>query len=171
MNAPGVFRTCCCRMVCRSCLEKVGTDACPLCRLPCPKSNAEELARLRRHVENEVPEAIGFLGIAYREGRLGLVKSDKKAAKILKRAVELGAVHAMIELGRLYETGSGIKLDKKKAERLYRAAVDRGDAVAQNNLAYLLDTVGRFEEAVRYYALSADQGQTFGEFNLGICYF
>ncbi|KAH8074543.1 hypothetical protein JL721_2110 [Aureococcus anophagefferens] len=32
------------------------------------------------------------------------------------------------------EDGEGVKLDKKKAERLYRAAADRGDAHAQNNL-------------------------------------
>ena len=38
-------------------------------------------------MENEVPEAITFLGNAYRYGELELVKSDKKAAKIYKRAV------------------------------------------------------------------------------------
>ncbi|KAH8053642.1 hypothetical protein JL722_9491 [Aureococcus anophagefferens] len=86
------------------------------------KDDAEQLARLRRHVENEVPEAITHLGIAYSEGRFGLVKSDKKAAKIYRRAVELGDVTAMNCLGLLYENGSGVKLDKKKAERLYRMA-------------------------------------------------
>ncbi|EGB13182.1 hypothetical protein AURANDRAFT_13714, partial [Aureococcus anophagefferens] len=93
-----------------------------------------------------------------------------KAAKIYRRAVELGDVDAMRHLGRLHETGSGVKLDKKKAERLYRAAADRGDALAQNNLGALLDAEERFEEAFRYYALAADQGYTSGEFNLGCCY-
>ncbi|KAK7235067.1 hypothetical protein SO694_00140030 [Aureococcus anophagefferens] len=31
----------------------------------------------------------------------------------------------MRNLGILYETGSGVRLDKKKAERLYRMAADR----------------------------------------------
>ncbi|EGB07290.1 hypothetical protein AURANDRAFT_64980 [Aureococcus anophagefferens] len=102
--------------------------------------------------------------------KLGLVKSDKKAAKIWKRAVALGDVEAMNNLGTLYDNGSGVKLDKKKAERLYRAAADRGDAFAQNNLGALLDTEKKFEEAFRYYTLAANQGETFAENSLGCCY-
>jgi hypothetical protein len=98
------------------------------------------------------------------------VKSDKKAAKIYRRAVELGDVEAMARLGSLYELGNGVKLDMKKAERLYRAAADRGDAFGQTSLAFLLDAEERHEEAFRYYALAADQGYTSGEFNLGCCY-
>ena len=170
MNAPDVFRFCCCRSVCQSCSNKIGTDACPLCRIPCAEDDAEHLTRLRRHVENEVPEAITHLGIAYRAGRLGLVKSDKKAAKIWKRAVELGDVEAMRYLAGLYEDGEGVKLDRKKAERLYRAAADRGDPSAQTSLAFLLDSQEKFEEAVRYFTLAANQGHTYAETALGCCY-
>jgi TPR repeat protein len=121
-------------------------------------------------VENEVPEAIAHLGDAYRHSWYGLAKSEKKAAKIWKRGVELGDVLAMRNLGACYYTGSGVKLDKKKAERLYRTAADRGDALAQNNLACYLDFEKKHEEAFRYYALSADQGATFAENSLGCCY-
>jgi TPR repeat protein len=121
-------------------------------------------------VENEVPEAITHLGNAYREGRLGLVKSDKKAAKIWKRAVELGNVTAMTNLGTFYEHGSGVKLDKKKAEELYRTAADRGSALTQYNLGLLLYSEKKFEEAFRYLALAANQGYTFAENGIGICY-
>ncbi|EGB06082.1 hypothetical protein AURANDRAFT_29896, partial [Aureococcus anophagefferens] len=132
--------------------------------------NAEELARLRRHVENEVPEAISCLGDAYHDGWLGLVKSDKKAAKIWKRAVELGNVYAMRNLGTLYRDGSGVKLDKKKAERLYRMAADRGIAVAQTSIGLFLESEKRHEEAFRYFALAADQGHIGAEFCLGCSY-
>jgi len=169
VNAPGVLRICCCRKVCQSCEDKIG-NACFLCRVPLAESFAEELARLRRHVENEVPEAISFLGWAYRRGLLGLVKSDKKAAKIYRRAVELGDLDAIVNLGTLYEHGSGVKLDKKKAERLYRMGADRGDSFALCNLGILLDSEEKFEEAFRCFALSADQGDTRGQTNLGICY-
>ena len=124
-------------------------------------------------MENEVPEAISFLGGAYREGRLGLVKSDKKAAKIWKRAVELGDVDAMVGLGLLYELGSGVKLDKKKAERLYRAAADRGDAVAQYNLGLLQyndEEVENHKEALRNFKRSAEQGYTDAMYMVGCCY-
>ncbi|EGB12549.1 hypothetical protein AURANDRAFT_35793 [Aureococcus anophagefferens] len=166
----GMLRVCCCRTVCRSCEDKIGIGACPLCRVSRAESDAENLARLRRHVENEVPEAITFLGTAYRRGYFGLVKSDKKAAKIWKRAVELGDVEAMSHLAELYEDGSGVKLDKKKAERLYRMAADRGDAYAQNSLGSLLDAEKKHEEAFRYFALAANQGETFAEISLGCCY-
>ena len=169
VNAMPVLRSCCCRRVCQSCEDKIETDTCPLCRVPCSKTNAEELARLRRHVENEVPEAITFLGNAYYGGRLGLVKNVKKSAKIWKRAVELGEVDAMVDLGLLYENGSGVKLDKKKAVQLYRAAADRGDAFGQINLGSLLYSEEKFEEAFRYYALAANQGFTDAEYNLGCC--
>jgi len=119
---------------------------------------------------SEVPEAISHLGSAYRFGQLGLVKSDKKAAKIWKRAVELGNVLAMVNLGFLYSTGSGVKLDKKKAEQLYRMAADRGNATAQTNLGTFLHSDEKFEEAVRYFVLAANQGFTNGEYNLGCCY-
>ena len=70
----------------------------------------------------------------------------------------------------MYQTGSGVKLDKKKAERLFRMAADRGHAVAQTNLAFLLDSQEKFEEAFRYYTLAANQGETVAELNLGGCY-
>ncbi|KAH8067518.1 hypothetical protein JL721_7633 [Aureococcus anophagefferens] len=76
----------------------------------------------------------------------------------------------MVNLGLLYRTGSGVKLDKKKAEELYRTAADRGHAFAQTNLAILLDSEKKFEEAFRYYALAADQDYTDAELNLGCCY-
>ena len=169
VNATHVFRVCCCRKVCQSCEDKIGNE-CPLCRLPRAKDHAELLAQLRRHVENEVPEAITCLGDAYRLGRFGLVKSDKKAAKIWKRAVELGDVEAMKHLGELYRDGLGVKLDKKKALQLFRMAADRGDAFAQSNLGALLHSEKKVEEAFRYFVLAADQGYAFGEYNLGCCY-
>jgi TPR repeat protein len=125
-------------------------------------------------VENELPEAITHLGNAYRYGDYGLVKSDKKAAKIYRRAVELGNVDAMVQLGVLYQIGSSVKLDNldflKKAERLFRAAADRGDAVGQACLGSFLCSQEKLEEGFRYFALAADQGYTSGEQDLGVCY-
>jgi hypothetical protein len=70
----------------------------------------------------------------------------------------------------MYIKGLGVKLDKKKAERLCRMAADRGDAFAQSNLGSLLYSEKKFEEAFRYYALAADQGYTFAENSTGMCY-
>jgi TPR repeat protein len=86
------------------------------------------------------------------------------------RAVELGDVDAMVFLGETYNKGLGVKLDKKKAAPLYRMAADRGDADAQCYLAFLLSSEKKSDEAFRYYTLSADQGYTRSEANLGCCY-
>jgi TPR repeat protein len=126
--------------------------------MPCVATNVEELAQLRRHVENEVPEAITCLGTAYREGWYGL-KSDKKAVKLFKRAVELGDVAAMVYLGVAYYLGRGVKLDWKKAKQLHRMAADRGCAVGQKNVGTICeDKEGDISEARKWYALSAAQG-------------
>jgi TPR repeat protein len=110
-------------------------------------------------VENEVPEAITFLGDAYRDGMMGLVKSDKKAAKLFKRAVELGDAEAMVNLGAAYYLGRGVKLDWKKAKRLHRMAADRGCATGQCNVGEICEVKeGDISEARKWYALSAAQG-------------
>ena len=167
VNETPALATCCCRKLCNSCAAKALGKLCPLCRVPCATNNAEWLARLRRHVENEVPEAIHTLGLQYMHGRCGLGKNTRKAAKIFKRAVELGNADAMTALGRSYSLGDGVKLDKKKAMRLFRVAADRGGAWAQKNLARELEIDGEYVEALHYLRLSAAQGLTQAEGALG----
>mmetsp|Transcript_18372 Transcript_18372/g.60076 ORF Transcript_18372/g.60076 Transcript_18372/m.60076 type:complete len:223 (+) Transcript_18372:3-671(+) len=161
-----VLRICCCRLTCESCAQKIGLyEPCPLCRAEC-LAPTEALAQVRRHVENEVPEMVKFLGDAYHHGWYGLVKSDKKAAKILKRAAELGDVHATWCIGLMYCHGDcGVKLDKRKGMHFLRMSADRGFAKCQLDLALLLPKGG--EEQLRYMKLAAEQGLTKAEFSLG----
>ena len=140
--------------------------------MPSPKSDAEQLAFIRRHVENEVPEAITYLGNAYRDGDLGL-KSEKKAVKLYKRAVELGDVDATLNLGCAYRKGEGVKMNEKKGVQLYRMAADRGHARAQCNLGKILLDEGSDEsqrEAFEYFKLIAAQGLTDAIYMVGYCY-
>lgn len=140
--------------------------------MPLPKSRAEKLALIRRHVENEVPEAINYLGNVYRDGDLGL-KSAKKAVKLYKRAFELGDVIATLNLGYAYHLGEGVKRNEKKGVQLYRMAANRGCARAQANLADALLQQGSDEserEAFEYYMLSAAQGFTDAIYMVARCY-
>ena len=98
VNGTYVIRVCCCRRVCKSCQGKIEA-ACPLCRVPLAKTHAESLARLRRHVENEVPEAISFLGHAYHFG--GVTRSTVYPIEI--RTILLG-----VQRSREYRTKSTI---------------------------------------------------------------
>jgi TPR repeat protein len=86
-------------------------------------------------VEDDIPEAMYYLGGCYFHGNVGLAKSTKKAAKIWKRASELGNVEAMALLGSLYVKGDGVKLDRKKAIQLLRTSADGGYANAQYHLS------------------------------------
>jgi TPR repeat protein len=119
-------------------------------------------------VENEVPEAIVVLGDLYRVGALGLTTNMKKAVKIYKRAVELGNVRAMTNLGGCYERGHGVAQDNKKAMQLYRMASARGDALSQCNLGLLLRDEGNLEAARYHFRLAAERGYTTGEYFIGM---
>ena len=91
--------------------------------------------------------------------------------KLYRRAVELGDVIAMLNLGNMYEIGAGIKLDKEKARRLYRMGADRGDAKAQFNLArLLLQESDESQEAFELFKLSAALGFTDAIYMIGWCY-
>ena len=173
VNAENKLLICCCQMVCRSCADKIGNE-CPLCRVPRANNDAETLARLRRHVENEVPEAVCSLGTAYLTGKLGLVKSSKKAMKLFKRAMDLGDVQATAHLAQLYNDGAGVKIDKKKTIQLLRKAADGGHAGAQYKIAGHIGTAATgeqdLEEAFRYTLLSATQGLTGAQWAAGMLY-
>jgi hypothetical protein len=122
-------------------------------------------------VENEVPEAISLLANCYERGRLGLVKNEKKAAKIYKRGVELGNVSSMVQLGNAYAHGAGVKEeDREKAMKLWRMAADRGSAMAQAKVSTLFFQSDP-KEAVRWMTLSAQQGYTPAESLLGGWFF
>ena len=76
----------------------------------------------------------------------------------------------MVNLGSMYGTGEGVKMDWKKAMQLTKMASDRGNAGAQCNFANAMRMTGKNEEALRYFRLSADQGFTEAENSLGLIY-
>ena len=170
VNLGPMLRPCCCRTICEKCENKIGNDEpCPLCRASYRKDLPTYLALIRRHAENDVPEAITELGDLYRDGSNGLVKSMKKSAKFYKRAVELGNVEAMANLGNQYLRGEGVKLDRKKAMELFRMAQNRGHAYASCALANLVEKDDCLE-AFRLYKFAAERGHAIGCYSVGRCY-
>ena len=116
----------------------------------------------------------------YQHGSLGLVKSSKKAARLFKRAAELGDTEAMVKLGIMYEKGrDGVKQNHVKAMQLFRAAADRGNATGQAMFPLILHRRKDDQEALeddlktgfRYAKLSSDQGFTLGHLMLGKAYY
>jgi hypothetical protein len=110
-------------------------------------------------VENDVPEAVFELGQLYREGNWGIVRSDKKAAKIWKRGVALGNTDSMVNLGALFGDPRFPQKDVKKSMQLYRMAADRGNELGQVYLGDMLQYMpDGLDEARRLFELSAAQG-------------
>ena len=171
VNQAPILMSCCCRMVCAHCVEKFHGDPCPLCRMPCVTSQAAFVAQIRRHAENDVPEAVFALADMYKKGNSVIVGNHRKAVKIFKRAVELGSVDATNCLGEHLYYGFGVKADRRKAIKCFRMAADRGHVIAQHNLASCLrEADGSSSEAVKYFLLAAQQGLTSSEHDLGVCY-
>jgi TPR repeat protein len=56
-----------------------------------------------------------------------------------KSLAEQGNADAQFALGRMYDTGKGVKQDYFKAFEWYSKAVEQGDADAQYNLALMYD--------------------------------
>ena len=171
-HSQSIFFSCCARRICTSCEDRIDEAPCPLCQAPLAETDAEILAQLRRHVENEVPEAIHHLGEAYTAPFYGLVRNEKKAAKIYKRGAELGNVESMYSLAYISQYGCGIKVNKKKAKQLYQRAADRGFVPANYSISCMLYDEGpsSYQESFRYCKLAADRGFTKAEYNLAISY-
>ena len=79
---------------------------------------------------------------------------------------------AQVNLGTMYQDGTGVPQDLAECARLYRLAADQGHATGQANLG-MMYTNGTgipqdHTEAARLYRLAADQGHACGQANLGM---
>lgn len=78
-----------------------------------------------------------LLGSLYEEGKQGLQKNLKKAARWYRKAADQGDAQAQYNLGLLYEEGKGMPQDYYAAAQWYQLAVDKNLSEAQNNLGVL----------------------------------
>ena len=78
-----------------------------------------------------------LLGSLYEEGKQGLQKNLKKAARWYRKAADQGDAQAQYNLGLLYEEGKGMPQDYYAAAQWYQLAVDKSLSEAQNNLGVL----------------------------------
>ena len=113
-----------------------------------------------------VPEALTHLGNCYRYGKLGLVKSAKKAVRLYARAAELGDTEATMFLGVSHHNGDGVKLNTRKAAKFYHMAADRGQTKALVLLGELMYQNKDFSESVRFFGLAAARGSPSAPYSL-----
>jgi TPR repeat protein len=98
------------------------------------------------------------------DGRGGLAKEEREAARLYKLAADQGNAYGQDNLGDMYRNGrGGLAMDEREAVRLYKLAADQGNAYGQVRLGDMYrDGRGGLakdeREAVWLYKLAADQG-------------
>lgn len=119
-------------------------------------------------------EAQYALSIIFKEG-VGGAKSPEKSFKWCKKSAESGYLPAQSELGRKYESGDGVEKNPSASLFWAQKAAAKGDAYAEGLLAskYITGSVGLdkdYKQAMKYYRLSAEQGNAMSQFMIGTIY-
>ncbi len=125
-------------------------------------------ALVRRVVERAPGEALSVR-------LLELAKTPDELVRILHREVsENGDPTLTSNLGEMYEIGSVVRQDKKKAVSLYEAAADKGNISAMFRLAVQYsngDGIARNDElAAKWFREAASKGHADAMSNLGAAY-
>ena len=168
--------------------------ACQKAHWKAHKVDCKELVRQRAEIASAVPAFIGTppplartlaaadaraqynVGVAYLTGA-GVAQSFSSAFAWFTRCAAQPAPprEVWMQLGNCYLRGHGVAKDEVEAVRLYRLGADAGDAGAQCNLAYCLDSATGvptpdFAEAFALYTAAAAQDNQVAIVNLGTCY-
>lgn len=96
-----------------------------------------------------------------------------KAAEKVTQAAMLGDAEAQFTLGRLSETGEGVKADREASRRWYEEAAAQGHAGAAFNLGMLEARKGGqdgYQHAADWFARAAAKGYADAQYNLAMLY-
>jgi uncharacterized protein len=109
--------------------------------------------------------ALYQLGRAYAANR-----QIPEAMTIWRKAADKGSTSAMVELGVLYGTGTGVAQDEAQARKLFERAAEAGNARGVTNLAALSGGAGAAQDPARARALLAKAAETNAEaqYQLGL---
>ena len=80
----------------------------------------------------------------------------KKAFKLFKKCVDYGHKDCIFMLGVLYDTGEGVKVNKKKAKSLYKIGVKNNDEASMTNLAILYREEYKYKKMLKWFKKALD---------------
>lgn len=118
-------------------------------------------------------EADHRLGVAYAQGRLGLVRDDARAAQLIEKAASTGLRRAQTNLGLLYMRGQGVQRDLVQA----RAWLEKGAAGGNPDALYALGRAMEDSEgqagpdpvrAASLYRRAAEKGHALAALRYGL---
>jgi len=151
------------------------------CIMPRPRAtralDAEQTVNRARADENDVVAQYNLGKFYYDHRRIRAESAGNKdeAVKWLRRAADQGHAQAQYHLGRCYDCGFGVGIDKMRAFMWHLAAGLQGDAHAQYQLGSSYYSGHGIErdrtKAVWWYTAAAEQKLANAEFALGQCFF
>jgi uncharacterized protein len=127
----------------------------------------------------DIPTAIKYCKTAAGSSRRALYQLGRayaanrqmpEAIAVWRKAADKGSTSAMVELGVLYGTGSGVAQDEAQARKLFERAAEAGNARGVTNLAALSGGAGAPQDPARARALLAKAAETNAEaqYQLGL---
>lgn len=128
--------------------------------------------------ENGHPGAQNQIAAYYHYGVMG-EKDEVQAVKWWTKAADQGVTEAQRRLAYAYFNGSGgLTENNSKAMELLIATATKGNVWSQYDLGEIYlgesaidDIPQNYKEAVKWFKLSADQGNTFAQGYMGDCYY
>jgi TPR repeat protein len=139
---------------------------------PHGSDDAADRAQLARQAAAGSPRAELLLGLAYRDGRYGLARDARAAARWLGRAARSGNVYASAALGDAYANGAGVSRDETAAEHWWHEAAEAGNAHAASQLGLAMNSRAvsdaEHDQARRWLARGAALGDAGARRALGI---
>ena len=169
------YQACCGKDLCKACymenkesINKQNEEksagkklvlTCPFCREPetiCPD---EENARIQARCLQGDHNALAVMGNLYRDGEYSIAKDDLKALDCFIQAVELGSADACNFIGKNYDKGIGVAVNKERSALFERLGALRGDMYARHNIGISeYYDLGNHEIGIRHWKIAAEAG-------------
>ena len=160
------FKSCCGKLICDGCIYAMDEEAhgrgkiglCAFCREPNPRSDEDDIKRIKKLMEADNAKAFYALAAYYEGGISGVPQDFAKANELWLKAGELGCHEGYCNLGISYNNGSGVGVDIKKAKHYWELAAMNGDVDARHNLGCMEGQAGNDDRAMKHFILSARDG-------------
>ncbi len=124
---------------------------------------------LTRAAAQEHSGALYHLASYYRDGK-AVAKDPAEGARMLQQALQTATDRTLAlilnDLGNVYKQGMGVKADAREMLKYYRWAADMGDALGRYNMGIFHRERNEHKEAVKWWVLSAGQGNMLAQNNL-----